>query len=275
VPDAFFERLDPRATDSSRFAATEMTRGPWDVNSQHGGPPAALIAHEIEARPGSRTDMRIARITIDILRPVPIGIIQMTARIAHSSRSIEIVDTTLADDDGRTLARASVVRIRASDEPMPAVVGPGRPPPIPPSELPATLTDFGFDVGYHTAMETRYAVGSFGERGPATVWFRMRVPTVAGEPIHPASRVMIAADSGNGVSHVIDFRTHVFVNPELTVHLHRYPTGEFVGLDAVTTTDVTGIGLADTALFDESGPIGRGTQALFIGTRRRPGAPAG
>jgi hypothetical protein len=96
----------------------------------------------------------------------------------------------------------------------------------------------------------------------------MRAPLVAGEEIQPLSRVLIAADSGNGISHVVDFRTHVFVNPELTVHLYRYPDGEFVCLDAATTTDAAGIGFADTVLYDEVGPIGRGTQALFIAPRR-------
>jgi hypothetical protein len=268
VPDAFYERLDPPNPDTSRFASTELTRGPWDVDAQHGGPPAALLGHEIEGRIGARSDMRVARISIDILRPVPIGIVTVSTRVAHASRSIEIVDATLSADDGRMFARASAVRIRVSDEAMPERRPPGPPPPTAPAEVPATLTDFRFDVGYHTAMETRYAVGSFETQGPATVWFRMRYPLVAGEPIQSLSRVLVAADSGNGVSHVNDFRTHVFVNPELTVHLHRYPDGDFVCLDAATTTDADGIGLADTLLSDELGPIGRGTQALFIGSRR-------
>jgi Thioesterase-like superfamily len=268
VPDAFYERLEPRAPNTTRFASTDLTRGPWDIGSQHGGPPAALLGHEIEGRNGARTDMRVARITVDILRPVPIGIVVISTRTAHASRSIEMVDATLTDDDGRLLARAGAVRIRVSADSMPERRPPGPPPPIAPGELHDTLTAFQFDVGYHTAMETRYAVGSFEAQGPATVWFRMRHPLVAGEPIRPLSRVLIAADSGNGVSHAVDFRTHVFVNPELTVHLHRYPDGEFVCLDAATTTDADGIGLADTLLSDELGPIGRGTQALFIGSRR-------
>jgi Acyl-CoA thioesterase C-terminal domain/Acyl-CoA thioesterase N-terminal domain len=272
VPDAFYERLEPHEPDTTRFASTELTRGPWDIGSQHGGPPAALLGHEIEGRRSARSDMRVARMTVDIFRPVPIGVLAVATRVAHASRSIEVVDATLSDGDGdgdgRTLARASAVRIRVSDVPMPERRPPGPPPPIEPAELPDTLTDFHFEVGYHTAMETRYAVGSFDEQGPATVWFRMRYPLVAGEPIQPLSRVLIAADSGNGVSHAIDFRTHVFVNPELTVHLHRYPAGEFVCLDAATTTEADGIGLADTLLSDELGRIGRGTQALFIGARR-------
>jgi hypothetical protein len=95
----------------------------------------------------------------------------------------------------------------------------------------------------------------------------MRYPLVDGEPIDPLSRVLIAADSGNGVSQVLDPRRYVFVNPELTVHLHRYPVGEWVCLDANSTIDSDGIGLADTALFDVTGQIGRGTQSLYVAAR--------
>lgn len=267
MPDAFFERLDPIEPDTSRFAATELTRGPWDAAAQHGGPPAALLGHEIERRDSARDDMRIARMTVDIFRPVPIATLTVSTHVVHTSRSIEVVDATLAGVDGRPIMRASAVRIRVSDDPMPEHRNPSR-RPLGPADLSDTPTRFQFDVGYHTAIETRYAAGSFEAPGPATVWFRMRTPLVAGEPIRPLSRVLIAADSGNGVSQIVDFRTHIFVNPELTVHLHRYPEGEFVCLDAATTTDIGGIGLADTVLYDEIGPIGRGTQALFIGRRR-------
>ena len=136
-----------------------------------------------------------------------------------------------------------------------------------PDTLGATLTPFPFDVGYHTAMETRYAEGSFHEPGPAAVWFRMRQPLVAGQPIDPLSRVLTAADSGNGVSQVLSPRTHLFVNPELTVHLHRYPAGEWVCLDAHTTIDSDGIGFAETSLYDTTGRFGRGAQSLYIAPR--------
>jgi len=268
VPDAFYERLTPADAPVARFASTESTRGPWDAAAQHAGPPAALLGHEIEGRPDARADMRVARITLDILRPVPIAELTVTTHVEHASRSIEIVEAVLATADGRPTMRASALRIRVADEPTPERRPPGPAPPTDPNDLPETPTRFQFAVGYHTAMETRYAAGAFAEPGPATVWFRMRHALVAGEPISPLSRVLTAADSGNGVSNVLDFRQHVFINPELTVHLHRYPEGEWVCLDAATTTDPDGIGLADTVLSDVMGPIGRGTQALFIGPRR-------
>jgi Thioesterase-like superfamily len=78
--------------------------------------------------------------------------------------------------------------------------------------------------------------------------------------------VLIAADSGNGVSAALDYRRWRFINADLTVYLLRPPSGEWVALEAATTAS-DGIGLADTTLHDEQGPIGRSAQALFVDRR--------
>ena len=125
----------------------------------------------------------------------------------------------------------------------------------------------GHDVGYHTAMEYRFVSGRFVDQGPATVWMRMLVSLVAGEQPSPLQRVLTAADSGNGVSAALDWSRFLFINVDLTVHLHRMPAGEWVCLDAITVPEPTGIGLADTALHDERGPIGRALQTLVVRER--------
>jgi hypothetical protein len=124
----------------------------------------------------------------------------------------------------------------------------------------------GQEVGYHTAMEFRFVTGAFLELGPATVWARMRHPLVAGEAPSPLSRALVAADSGNGVSASLDYQQWRFINPDLTVYLLRHPAGDWVALEAATTA-AAGIGLADAALHDEQGPIGRSAQALFVDRR--------
>jgi hypothetical protein len=108
--------------------------------------------------------------------------------------------------------------------------------------------------------------GSFLEEGPATAWMRMRHPLVPEEAPSPLCRVLAAADSGNGVSATLDYRRWCFINPDLTVYVLRSPAGEWVALESATTV-ADGIGLADTTLHDEQGPIGRATQALFVDRR--------
>ncbi|MFF5707193.1 thioesterase family protein [Streptomyces sp. NPDC012794] len=259
--DGFYERLG-----EGRFLATEATRGPWDPNSQHAGPPAALLGRAVEERPGARADMRIARITYEILRPVPIGELEVTASVLRAGRGTELVEAALAPAGGQPVMLARALRIRVSGEPVPAVVPAAVVPP--PGEVGVTpFLPVPWETGYHSSVETRFTEGAFTERGPGTCWMRMRVPLVAGEEVRPLDRVLVAADSGNGISAVMDFGRFVFVNGDLTVHLHRHPVGEWVCVEARTSVDAAGIGLADSRLHDEKGPLGRGAQSLFVARR--------
>lgn len=261
VPEAFFEPLG-----GNRFASTAGTRGPWNADSQHAGPPAALLGHVMERRDGARQDMRLARITYDILRPVPIAPLAAEVSVLRAGRGVELLEASLTPEGGEPVMRARALRIRTAPEPVPAVSqGPLVPGPADSEQKP--FFSVAWDVGYHTAMECLFAAGSFTETGPAACWMRPRIPLVAGEKTAPVERVLLAADSGNGVSNVLDFQAHLFVNPDLTVHLHRHPVGEWVCVDARTSVDAAGIGLADTALHDEEGPIGRGVQSLYVAIR--------
>ncbi len=109
--------------------------------------------------------------------------------------------------------------------------------------------------------------GRFDGLGPAQVWVRLTVPVVPGETPSPLQRVAAAADFGNGVSAVVPFDRYVFVNPDLTIHLERMPEGDWVGLDASTRLGTPGTALAQSALWDRRGPIGRALQGLYVESR--------
>jgi Thioesterase-like superfamily len=249
---------------AGQFTATALTRGPWDPGLQHAGPPAALLGRAVE-RHGDRTDLQVARITFEILRPLPIAELELATRPLRGGRSVELVEASLLAG-GRELMRATALRIRTAELPLPAGLAPGPRLPGPEAGRSEPFFPTGQAVGYHTAMEVRFVAGSFLELGPATAWMRMRHPLVAGEVPSPLSRVLIAADSGNGVAAALDFRRWLFINTDLTVYLTRPPAGEWVALEAATTA-AAGIGLADAALHDEQGPIGRAAQALFVDRR--------
>lgn len=260
--EGFFERVD-----TDRFLATEYTRGPWDRGSQHAGPPAALLGRAVEERADARPGMRLARITYEILRPVPIGALEVATSVLRAGRGTEVVEAALTPAGAAApVMVARALRIRVAEEALPAVA-PG--PQVPPSGEAGAAPFFPvpWETGYHTAMEARFTEGAFVELGPGTCWLRMRVPLVAGEEIRPLDRVLVAADSGNGISSVLDYARFVFVNGDLTVHLHRHPVGEWACVESRTSVDAGGIGLVDARLHDEKGPIGRGAQSLFVAPR--------
>jgi hypothetical protein len=264
--------------DGDRFLATGLTRGPWDAGAQHAGPPAALLGRAVE-RFGARRDVRVVRITFEILRPVPIAPLEIATTLLRGGRNVEVVGASLRND-GTEVMRATAIRIRTVED---AAEGglPGMPlapdgggdarglqvPAGPERGQPMRFFPTGQRVGYSTAMEWRFVEGAFLEPGPATVWMRMRHPLVADEEPSPLQRVLIAADSGNGVSSVLDWRRWLFINPDLTVYLHRPPTGEWVCLQARTTVELAGLGLAESIIFDRTGPVARGLQSLFIAPR--------
>jgi hypothetical protein len=128
---------------------------------------------------------------------------------------------------------------------------------------------------YFGAIEWRFAGGAFFDPGPAAAWMRMRVPLVEGEDISPLSRVLVVADSGNGISGVLPLSEYLFINTDLTVHLLRMPVGEWVCLDATTRVEPHGIGLAESLLWDEVGRLGSGSQSLLVAPRVVPTRESG
>ncbi len=259
MTDAFY------IPDGPAYVSTKWTMGPWDPNSQHAGPPTALFGHEFEKLP-SEMPMQVARITHEILRPIPIARLRIDARIARPGKRVQFCEATMLDDDDEVVARASCWRIRleagASDPTANGELAMAGPDDLEPFAPP-----WAGDVSYSAAVEWRFARGNFIEKGPAAGWMRLRVPLLPDEPVSPLTRVLAAADSGNGISHEIDFGAALFINTELSVHLFRLPEGEWVCLDATTHQGRTGIGLAESNLWDVRGLIGRGAQSLYIGAR--------
>lgn len=258
--DAFYER------DGDRFAATELTRGPWDPGAQHAGPPAALLGHALEALPEAG-DFQVGRVTFEILRAVPIMPVEVTAQVVRPGRRVQLLEAELSAG-GEVLMRARAWRIRTSAVELPAEAVLDSPPP-PPPERGSEVSFFptGQEHGYHTGMEVRFISGGFLEPGPAVAWLRMRRPLIAGEEPSPLQRVLIVADVGNGISASLDYRRYLFINVDLTVHLERMPAGEWICVDAATLPQPNGVGTAESVLADGEGRIGRAMQTLLISER--------
>jgi hypothetical protein len=187
--------------------------------------------------------------------------------VLRPGKKVQLVEASLSGEAGE-LMRATAWLLRRSELDLPEeAVADDAPPPGPEQGWTPEFFPTGEDVGYHTAMEWKAVAGAFLEPGPATVWMRMRQSLVAGEEPSPLQRALVAADVGNGISAVLDWREYVFINVDLTVHFERMPEGEWVCVDAVTRPQPTGIGTAESALSDQRGRIGRAAQSLLIAPR--------
>lgn len=263
-PAAAYDALDAR-----RFRASTLTRGPWDPGHQHAGPPVALVCRAIEQAAREHGLTHVARLTANLLRPVPIGDLALVVRTDYAGRNAAHFSAHLVSGD-KEVARFTALAQRETPVELPEAL-PGHPlPQAPRSPEASPPIDFPFAgraTGYADLVETRLAQGRFWN-GPCVVWFRMRHPLLADETPSPYQRVAVVADSGNGVSAVLDYERYLFVNFDLTINLLRRPVGEWICLDARTALGSGGGGLAESALFDAHGLIGRATQSLAVRLRQ-------
>jgi hypothetical protein len=253
--------------DGDRFVPTELCRGPWSPDAQHGGPPAALLARALERHAGGE-HMHMARLTIELLRPVPLTPLAVAVRVTRPGRKVQLVEASLHAGEAE-VARATGLRIRRTPVPLPTELVPGAAPPPGPEQGTPSAPPWGDGIvrpAYHAdAVEHRFVAGGFDEPGPATDWIRLRVPLVAGESTSPLARVAAVADFGNGVSWVLSrLAGYQFINPDLTIYLHRMPESPWICLEAVTWVEPHGVGIAESRLWDEGGALGRAVQGLII-----------
>jgi hypothetical protein len=261
VPEAYY--LPTR--DPDVFLATPNTAGPWDPTAQHGGPPSALLTRTIERLPSTIAgDSQLARLTVEILGPVPLGEIRARASVVRPGRAVELIEAEL-EGAGRVALRARAWRIRTTDLALPEL---GPHPVAPP--VPAAPSQFQGDRGlrgYLGTVDFRFTSGHLQRPGPAAAWTRLRAAVVDGEEPTPTQRLVAVADSGSGLSSLLSFESWLFINTDLSLHLHRLPEGEWIYMSAHSTLEPIGIGLAETDLYDHRGRVGTGAQALMVAHR--------
>jgi hypothetical protein len=289
VESAFYEQ-----TGAGTYTATLATMGPWSADAQHGGPPSALAARAIELHePDPR--QRLARVCVDILRPIPIGELSLRTRTLRPGRRITLVETIM-ECNGHDVLQARGWRIERAAEPLPEVTDGAMPEPVlsesdgPPPEIFASqhrgylsMIEWRFKAAASADLDSPDAPDASAGAGPSVrlgptglqarpraAWARPRIPLLAGEGFTPMALSLLIADSGNGIGAVLPVGDFVFLNVDLTVALHRDPVGEWLLLEAMTVVGPAGTGLVSSRLADPAGSVGRAAQTLLVAPVRIP-----
>jgi hypothetical protein len=245
------------------FRPTDHCRGPWDPNACHAGPPTGVIARASERL---IPDQQLVRLTVDLTRPIPHAGFRIDAVVTRSGRTVSTTEMTLVNGDGKPVITARGMHI-AGTHPGQLPTAPARTPEFGES-VPG---GFPIPVGGHNlpmfsgGVEMRYPPGETNDPGPTRAWMRT-VPLLPDESPSPFQRICPLADCGNAISRNADPTSIAFMNTDLTVLLHRPPVGEWLGMDSVSRWEPTGIGMSDSLLFDDLGPVGRALQTLIIQT---------
>jgi hypothetical protein len=208
--------------------------------------------------------MRLARVAIDILRPVPVGDLTARTRTLRPGKRVALLQTIL-ESGGKEVLCARGWRIaRLADLPVVA-------PAAAPGSLPANGQPLSFPgghvEGYLSHIEWRFEGGNFDVPGPCRAWGRPMIPLLPGEGLAPMSLALLLADTGSGISTTLDPRHFLFINVDLTVILQRDPVGDWLLLDSESSMSGSGTGLAETQLSDTTGVVGTGIQTLLVSPR--------
>ncbi|MEE2664313.1 MAG: thioesterase family protein [Myxococcota bacterium] len=249
--------------EGDRIVPSLLSQGPWDPNGQHGGAVCALLARTLEREP-TLVAMRFARISFDLMRTIPLQPLRVRARIAREGKRVQLVEATLFDGETE-VARATGQRIRLepgldtgtprpADEPL---------PPAPGESRGAVITGDGVP-GYLRALEFVRGADEPGGAGSRTAWVRFRVPIVAGEANSPLMRLAGACDFASGIANALDFSRYQSINPDVSLHIYRYPESDWIALRGRTEIATDGTGQSEALVFDERGRIARAMTSLLV-----------
>ncbi|WP_306316556.1 MULTISPECIES: thioesterase family protein [unclassified Streptomyces] len=258
---AFYRRID-----EGLYSSGPSTAGPWSPTAQHGGPPSALLGRALEKH-AARDGFRIARVTLELPRPVPVGDLQVHVRTRRSGGRTELLEGELTAG-GKEVLTARAWRVAESPATTPRLRPTAPPPQLPPPQLAHTMTGAHMD-GYISAMEWRFVEPGtgFDTPGPGTAWVRQRIPLVDGEEDTPLTRALTVADSSWAVAFELDHHKGLVINTDVTLALHRAPVGEWFCVRSATAASPHGSGLALGQLDDEAGDCGRVLQTLLVADR--------
>ncbi len=270
--DALIEIIDQTALADrtvTRIVPSPLTGGPWNPGHQHGGAVSATFARFL-SRLEAPAPMRIARLTTEMFRGVPVAPLRVETRIVRGGRRIQSVEATLFDAERDVaVARATALRIRETAE-APELAVPGeRDPAIGPA--PKRVPPLRMRIGVQPPAFLGAcdlipgSAEACGQR--STTWARFRCRIVADEVPTPIERLAALIDFASGVGNIMDYETYSAINPDLSAHILRPPRSEWIALHGVTRRSADGIGQSEALAYDDEGPVARVAACLLLGRR--------
>lgn len=244
------------------FVGNDPARGPWSAHHCHAGPVTGLAARAAELEIGA--EKMLCRLTLDVLRPVPLAGVRVEARTTRHTRTLATTQITIHDFEGGLCAQGTSMHLVRKD------LGEVPTAPVTPlNRAEAEPGPFSIGAGLHDKpyfgqfLDVAYPP-SFGlNPGPKTIW--MRTPKLLeGEEQSPIQSLCALADCGNGISWNARPKEMGFMNTDLTIHIHREPTGDWLASDSISHWHGTGIGMSQSVLQDEEGPIATALQTLVL-----------
>ena len=240
------------------YRSTIHAQGAWNEHEQHMAPATGIICAELDLF-SPRSDVRIGRISLDILGLIPAGEFQIETKVVRPGKTIELIESVMSSN-GKACIQARTWRMMMSD--TSEVYGLEDQSVESPHQLPVWNAIRSWPGGYIASLEART---SQQRQGSGIVWLSNPYSMIENEPSSDFVRLMGMVDTANGVAtrQQVPFK-FAFPNLDLQIHLYRMPEGKWLGLETVQQYGNDGIGLTSSILHDEKGPFGRSEQILTI-----------
>jgi len=249
--------------DRDLFVPTIYAQGPWDPGAQFGGAPAALIATLVEKVP-SLVPMQIARVTTDLLRPVPLSPLTADVRVVREGKKIQVVTVSLLAD-GLEVTRATALRVRRTVVDADGLPDGRFPNPLPTQPRDVDDEPFPAPEPHGARLATEWLFEEAGGHYRQPSWIRLRIDVIAGEPALPVAKLAFVADTASGAGtgrHVqLPFS---WTNADVAVNVVREPVGEWLCLDGEGWVGHTGTGQVQATVLDTEGVVATISMVRFI-----------
>ncbi len=240
-------------------------RAPWSADMLHGRLLAGLAAWAVERDHGDAAFVP-ARLTVDLYRSPALSAVSVHTHVVRAGGRVRAVDAVL-HVDGNEVGRASTLWLRRSE--------------VPPGDETVPVTpnwavDLPGDATPATSMpQAAFDVRPVGDRGfgapgpgPRRVWLRDRRPLVRDEELTPFVRAALSADFASPLANSAEDGLD-YINADMTLHLGRLPTGEWIGIETDDRVAADGVSVVQCRYYDADGAIGW-SSACAVRTPRMP-----
>lgn len=266
MTNSYFVRTGP-----NDFTGTEFTGGGWNPAEQHVAPGFGLIAHVLQQDFAERRGddpLQMSRVSFDIYGVYAVGPVSVETRVLRPGRTIELVEATLSAGGRAAIVARAWFTARFDTDSLTDVNLPTIPPR---TDMPTWDITEEWDGKFLTTVDSHRMVRSAGhsERSGKGVmaWLRAGLPVVAGEEQSTTTTLFSILDTTNGIGVLASPSEVAFPNLDLTVHLIREPAPDvdgWFGFDASVSFGPTGLGLTQSVVQDECGPVAVSSQGLTV-----------
>ena len=235
-------------TDDGGFLPTRFALSHWGDDHLNGPAVVGLAAQVLESQCGS-PDFMPTRLTVDLFRAARSAPTKVDVRVVRDGRRVRSAECDVVQD-GRAVARATLIQYRRSTAPPGVLWEPPAPHPSPPPPDDQMMPFIGSDAGWTRSPAAH-------QNDSRKSFFNDGIKVIAGESLSPFVRASMVAESTSLVTN-LGTEGVGYINGDLTFALSRLPVDDWICIQGDSHRASDGIAVGTATLYDHQGAFGSG-----------------